>query len=317
MKRTLAIGGAAVVVVFAWLLGTRSADECIARPSKTVLVGTSTSQFSLPSPPDDHTIDAREYTNLGYPARARRVMEIGADRPANSGLCVVGGTVIGQQSTTLTWRQMHDDIEGSALRISGQGYVVDGLRASNVEDGFDPRGGEGFTVRNTWMTYIRDDCIENDERRAGVVEDSLFDGCYTFFSEQESGSVAGEELIFDRVLVRLDPMPGPYGTIDPSILGHGKFFKSFDYGGRHAPIIRDSIFVAEKFWNGADDWPPGTVASNVTIVWLGEGEFPMTVLPGMTLTRDRSVWDRARAVWLARHGCSSFGNCTRLYHPEP
>jgi hypothetical protein len=35
-----------------------------------------------------------------------------------------------------------------------------------------------------WTEYIRDDCIENDERRAGIVIDSLFDGCYTFFSEQ-------------------------------------------------------------------------------------------------------------------------------------
>ncbi len=289
------------------------AQECLNRPSITMLDDTYTTSVSISSPPADHTIDARTAISLTSGGRA---LEVGSSGMAD-GACFIGWATFGQQSRTLTWRQMHDVIGGSALRVYGSNYVVDGLRAENVEDAFDPRGGEGFEVRNMWTEYVRDDCIENDERRAGIVSDSLFDGCYTFFSEQDMGSVAGESLIFDRVLVRLQPMPGPHGTTDPSILGHGSFFKKFDDGGRHQPIITDSVFFLEDdCYSGCDDWPPGTTASNVVVVWTGEGPFPMSLLPGMTLTTDRTVWDEAAAEWKQRHGCTTIDqSCTRLHTP--
>jgi hypothetical protein len=295
--------------------GPPPSPSCLDRESMTVLRGTFTQKASVSDPPDAHTVDARTAVSL---TSGERALEIG-DRRAPRDLCVVGWTTLGQQSRALTWRTMHDDIEGSALRVYASDYVVDGLRADNVEDGFDPRGGEGFELRNAFMTYVRDDCIENDERRAGKVVDSLFDGCYTFFSEQEAGDVAGESLVFEDVLVRLEPMPGPYGSEDNDVLGHGSFFKSFEDGGRHKAIIRDSVFLLDDdCYNGCNDWPPGTSATDVTIVWTGAGEFPMSVLPGMTLTTDRSVWDTAVARWKSRHGCSTVDRpCTKLNTPDP
>jgi len=319
-KAQIGVALATVLVVAAIALAAREISTtapppCLDRASPTVLRGTFTERASVPSPPDSHTIDARTAVSLTSGGRA---LEIGSSRAPQS-LCVVGWTTVGQQSRTLTWRTMHDDIEGSALRVYASNYVVDGLRADNVEDGFDPRGGDGFELRNAFMTYIRDDCVENDERRAGKVVDSLFDGCYTFFSEQESGDVTGESLIFENVLARLVPMPGPYGTEDPDVLGHGSFFKNFEDGGRHEPIIRDSVFfLGDDCYNECNDWPPGTTADDVVIVWTGTGEFPMSVLPGMTLTTDRSVWDTAVAEWKSRHGCSTVDQpCTKLNDPDP
>ena len=302
-------------IAFAFHELSTAAPSCLDRESPTVLRGTFTQGESIPSPPDSHTIDARTAVSL---TSGERALEIGESREP-TGLCVVGWTTVGQQPRTLTWEEMHDDIEGSALRVYASDYVVDGLRADNVEDGFDPRGGEGFELRNAWMTYVRDDCVENDERRAGRVVDSLFDGCYTFFSEQEAGDVTGESLVFDNVLARLEPMPGPYGTEDPDVLGHGSFFKNFEDGGRHEPVIRDSVFfLSDDCYNDCSDWPPGTTASDVILVWTGTGEFPMSVLPGMTLTTDRSVWDRAVARWTSRHGCTTVDQpCTKLTNPDP
>jgi hypothetical protein len=40
-------------------------------------------------------------------------------------------------------------------------------------------------------------------------------------------------------------------------------------------------------------------------------------MPGLTITTDQSVWETAKADWLARHGCTSFGSCTRLTDPTP
>ncbi len=291
--------------------------SCIDQPGieKTVLDKTYTERIRLSEPSSPAIIDARSGLSL---TSGERALEIGSKKPVNN-MCIVGWTVIGQQSRTLTWRQMHDDLGGSALRVYGSNYVVDGLRAENVQDGFDPREGDGFELRNVWMQYIRDDCIENDEFGELTVRDSLFDGCYTFLSEQESGSVDGESLILENILVRLQPMPAPHGEDDPSILGHGSFFKKFDKGGRHQPIIRNSIFFLEKeCHSGCKDWPPGTQATNVTLVWTGTGNFPMSILPGMTLTKDRSVWDNAVQRWKARHGCTTMDKpCTKLHNPDP
>lgn len=293
-----------------------TADECLSRSSITVKTGTDTQRWRQASFPDHHAIDARTYTNLSYPFSSAYPVSLGdAGKPID--LCILGGKTIGQQSEGLTWNDVHDTWHGGGFRVYGADYVVNGWRIRNTADGFQPRDGENWVLQNNYYEYIRDDCIENDDRLGGIVYDSLFDGCYTGLSEQDAGEVAGESLIFDGVLMRLQAMPGPYGSNDPNILGHGSFFKKFDDGGRHQPIIRNSIFVAESFYRDPKDWPQGTTMENVTVVWLGEGEFPMSVLPGMTLTTNRAVWDTARAEWLARHGCTNFGTCSNaLYNPN-
>jgi hypothetical protein len=83
-------------------------------------------------------------------------------------------------------------------------------------------------------------------------------------------------------------------------------------------VIEDSIFLVEEVPNGGTtDFPPGATAKNVTIVWLGPGEFPGRIPTGVTVTRDRAIWDRARERWLERHGCSSFTTCARITAPVP
>jgi hypothetical protein len=129
-------------------MSSTTTPSCLDRESPTVLRGTFTEKESIPDPPDDHTVDARTGVSL---TSGERALEIG-ERRAPRDLCVMGWTTVGQQSRTLTWRSMHDDIEGSALRVYASDYVVDGLRADNVEDGFDPRGGDGFELRNAFMT---------------------------------------------------------------------------------------------------------------------------------------------------------------------
>lgn len=65
--------------------------------------------------------------------------------------------------------------------VDGHPYVVDGLRVDRAEDGFAPLG-DGFALRNAYLSNIRDDCVENDFFSGGRIEDSLLDGCYTGIS---------------------------------------------------------------------------------------------------------------------------------------
>jgi hypothetical protein len=44
-----------------------------------------------------------------------------------------------------------------------------------------------------------------------------------------------------------------------------------------------------------------TSCSNNVMVWLGQGSYPTALPSCFTVTRDRSVWDRAVAEWKARH----------------
>lgn len=309
--------------------GPLSTAACLERESTTVVTGEQGAPFELPRPSADLTIDAREATFTAYPDEALYPVNIGNKSPGPR-LCLVGGLVVGEQSRDLSWQEVKTRYDGAGVRVGGNDwYVVDGLRVDNVEDGIDPRGtkdrypkdGDGFVLRNLYFTYIRDDCVENDDIAAGVIEDSLFDGCYTGISERPGKgneqlshpAPEGEELVVRNVLMRLQELPGTRGGA-PDEAGHGKLFKWSDVGNRLR--LEHSVFVVEGVPSeGETDFPPGTVAEDVTVVWLGEGEFPGEVPDGVRITTDESVWDEARAQWLERHGCSSFTSCDRLTSP--
>jgi hypothetical protein len=290
-----------------------SAAACLARPRVIRPVVRGDEQYLVEVPVADATYDLRQLTSTAYPARTRYPLVFGKVRHgaavhAVAGrLCIVGGTVTGQQPRNLTWQQVKDRHDGDGLRVLSQDwYVVDGLRVDNVEDGIAPFG-DGFVGRNLYFTYIRDDCIENDAVAAGVVSDSLFDGCSMGLSARPSSGFSprppppGETFTLDRVLLRLQPMPREEPTADG--LGNGQLFKWSRWSNRL--VVRDSIFLVERVsMNGAGamGFPDRTVARNVTLVWTGPGKYPAPVPRGVKVVKDRRVWEAARRAWLARHG---------------
>jgi hypothetical protein len=296
------------------------AAECLARSSIDLLPPSPTTAFVRNSFPDDHTFDARSQVNLLYP-NPKRPVDVGASSGGRRA-CFIGGTFIGQQSRSLTWQQIKD-IGGGAARLRNQGEaLVDGFQADNVHDGFqfrsssptDPSSGDGWTFRNSFMTYIRDDCIENDDLSSGTVSDVLWDGCFVGFSATRDGTQpdqSSERIVFDHALIRLQEQPAD--TSDG--LDHGHLLKWSSYAPR--PVIRNSVFLIED--NSAGEWPPGTVLENVTLVWAPDsGSAPsLDPMPGLTITTDMSVWENAKADWLAQHGCTSLGNCSHLTDPTP
>jgi hypothetical protein len=307
--------------------------ELCQRNTKITIAGAKPQQVVYPSPGPLTTFDAQLATFTAYPFASLYPFSVGKET-APTGLCVIGGLVRGSQSRSLTWDQMKDLYDGDGLRVSGNHhYVVDGIRIDNVEDGIAPRGtedrfpkdGDGFVIRNAYTTYIRDDCVENDDIGGGLIIDSLFDGCYTGVSERPGDgnpqnnwpAPPGETLRLHEVLLRLQAMPGPRDTNDPAVKGHGQLFKWSDVANQL--VVTDSIFLVEKVPNSDSSFPfpPRTITNNVTIVWLGGplSSFTWDVPFGTTVTTNKSVWDTARAKWLNRHGCTSFDLCTKLHQP--
>ncbi len=260
----------------------------------------------------DTTIDARTATFLGSTTNSYPVT-LGGD----TGVCVLGGAVLGTYDRSWTWDQMHTQ-NNAAVTFSNALLTVDGTRIDDVTDGIRPRAGGTFVVRNVWMTYVRDDCIENDHLQDGLVEDSLFDGCYSAFSARPSAAIIasgydGSSKLWTirDSLVRLEPMPGPDGPTADG-LGTGAFFKWHNWDNPTTSLspklaLHGNVFLAERTGVPGDSRmgiPPGQLAScsNNVMVWLGPGDFPAP-LPAdcFTVTKDPAVWDAAVAAWHARH----------------
>jgi hypothetical protein len=246
--------------------------------------------------------------------------------------CIVGVTVQGQQSRKLTWHQVKVSDQYHLMDGDGIGWenstgkvIIEGAWIDNMEDGigppFDlvPDPTSTWSLRHVYMKYIRDDAIEDDGCLSGEVIDSFFDGIWTFVSNKPSkaarADVQGQATLTIRdSLIRHICMPDPRDKNNgcTSKTGTGELFKA----GADCKMkvdMKDTVILKEGARKG-DDFLPGTY-SNVTLVWLGGGSWPGAKLPpGVTLTTNPAVWNKARADWIKRHGCDSdAANCTFLH----
>lgn len=76
--------------------------------------------------------------------------------------------------------------------------------------------------------------------------------------------------------------------------------------------VRNTVYRVDREHDGTMAFPSGNY-ENVTLVWLGGGNFPVPLPAGVTETHDIEVWHAARNAWLARHGCETSDACTNLY----
>jgi hypothetical protein len=290
-------------------------EERAAR-AKVHRVTGSVQTFRVNAVPDGQTYDLRGASVVGYPAVNRYPLMMGKYGPGQ-GTCVVGGRVAGRQSRHLDWHQMKGRVDGDGLNIKARGGVVTGTRIDNVEDGIATTGMDpgGISISDVYMTYIRDDCIENDWVVNVTVRDSLLDGCYTATSQRPDPEMhprlapSDERFTLDEVLMRLQPMPYKRARSRcpanvAGNLGNGGFFKWSPWANRL--VVRDSVLLAERAsvnCRRVMNFPTNAAYHNVTLIWLGPGEYPGDLpASGVTVTRDRRLWDRARADWLTRHG---------------
>jgi hypothetical protein len=209
--------------------------------------------------------------------------------------------------------------------------------ASDYEDAYDPNGASPLAtlyLDHVQAHYIRDDCIENEGSGSTqvplnvVVRDSLFDGCFTGFAERppkvsdgDPNGKGSQSFVVEHSLLYVQPQPlGPHycsatlvslgrclTTSQPKVwLGaHGIWKWSSAAAG--TVVVRNSIFrldVPSYSACTSQVWPTGTY-QDVVLVWTGAGPYASAggcanaLPPGVRLTTDVGVWDRAKAAWLA------------------
>ena len=207
---------------------------------------------------------------------------------------------------------MYHDTAG--IGIGGPNVVVDHPRIFNVGDGIRIRdNADNFRVEDAYLSYIRDDCIENDRLFNGTITDSFLDGCYVAFSTRKSSGDPQDgrlnTVTISNSLVRLQAMPTVYSG---SAAGHGGFFKWDDPGGTSPKLNITNTHLPRR----PEHQSPGSQpARRVRRHVLGEHDgvarrrcVPGNLPPCFTLTTDRSVWDAA-----ARRGTPRI----RVWSPVP
>lgn len=218
-----------------------------------------------------------------------------------------GGLIQRTNPDDLTWRQSYATNSACFMWMGGD-MTVEGVRIHNSHDAIrswardTPLG--GFNVRGCWISYCRDDAIEMDNLWSGdgLIHDCLVDGCYVFFSARTPSSKPPKPVVVSDSLIRMQAQPGPTSPNQPSgVTGYGRTWK---WSNRAPDVdVLDCIFL----YDNADqiegfDWPSNVRArDNVIIIWAGPGDWPGTVPPGVTISKDLSIWDEARTKWLEDH----------------
>ena len=206
----------------------------------------------------------------------------------------------------------------TAVEVYAENTTIEGIRIHNYGDGIDFKYGPSanFIIKGVHLSYIRDDCVENDLLYSGLIDDSFFDGCYSAFSArthsgQDPPAEDGSNNLWtiQNSLIRLQPMWGVYKNRG-LIPGHDGWFKWDSSGISPRLALHNNIFRVDQDANNVGlGVPTGKLesCSNNTVVWLGSGPYPDPLpttfnnQPCFTITTDPSVWDNAVVAWLTKH----------------
>lgn len=229
-------------------------------------------------------------------------------------LTVRGGSFIGVQHRDLSWRVMKLLYDGAGVLVKTRGVATfENNRFENVMDAIRPGHRAGrFLIKGAYARYIRDDFVENDFLQAGEITDTLVDGTFMFLScrparpdepEKEWPKSTNVVRITDSAVrimaMPYDPRKGKIVSTDG--LAPGTVFKWSDRAGTveaaNCVFYLEAVDVSGRKGMA---FPRGRYR-NVTVVWGGEGDYPAPLPDGVAVTRDRKVWEKARADWFARH----------------
>lgn len=237
----------------------------------------------------------------------------------------------GHVSLTAVWGYVYGPggaCNAAALRMeSGHNQIIDGARITRTWDAIRTAywdSGDGdFRIRNTWVSDARDDCVENDSDASGVIQDSLFDGCFQGISMRSGASKdnSANTLVIDGVLMKMQAHNHSEQNGSRQRYASGQAFKVDGTSAR--VVITDSVFAfdtplmeghASNTYRMIGDSRFGSSygeklksCSNNKVLWMHDDD-PPAVLEQLdscftliTGAEARAEWEAARCAWINSH----------------
>ncbi|MEO8241976.1 MAG: hypothetical protein ABI832_06655 [bacterium] len=221
---------------------------------------------------------------------------------------LVGGLFAGEVPQKSAWLYTYCNSTGVLVRGS-LGAVIEGLRMRRVWDAIRlTESSSGFVLRGSWVSEVRDDCIENDYLNGGLVEDMLFDGCFSGLSMRPPDgtvrSASGGAVVFSHVLMRMqsflykdDIEQGPPFKVDETV---------------PQIEIHDSIIAMDDRNTVSQlrlkiGWGRIGKCSGNLLLWTADTPFPkkfarppdcFRIVEG---SEARALWQDARSNWIDCH----------------
>lgn len=235
-----------------------------------------------------------------------------------------GGLFDGEISLTTDWEHAYCNSAAVTIRDSPD-VVVEAIRARQVWDGIRFSGGsKQFALRRSWISVARDDCVENDFLNAGLIEDVLFDGCFSGVSVRPPDNAvrvaADAALVFNGVLMRMQ-----------SFLYKTRIRQGFPIKADAAaqPIqIHDSVIAMDNSNSVSKKsrtiaWQKISECSGNLLLWMSDEPWPTSFERPPECFRliqgepARARWQRVRKNWIDCHpSMRRFGDDPVSNRPE-
>lgn len=236
---------------------------------------------------------------------------------------IVGGIINGEVPQESDWKPTYCN-SAAVIFKDAASSTVDGLRITSAWDAL--RAGPGspdLTVKNNWISNVRDDVLENDFFLPVTFEDNLVDGAFQGISVHSGGDISTNSGVTVYV----------YGNVirirEYLYKGSQRFGALFkNETSSPTSVIRNTVVAVD--YNGGStfsgywerSWSKIEDCSNNLFLWLSDQPISSSVpLPPscfrvLTGEDARAEWDRAKKNWIDCHPRVSRAPTDPVSNPE-
>ncbi|MGI9318801.1 MAG: hypothetical protein ACR2QW_15845 [bacterium] len=220
----------------------------------------------------------------------------------------VGGMFNGLIPQDTDWNPTYCNSAAVIFKDAACG-TVDGIRVTSAWDGVRATSGSPqLTIKNNWISNVRDDAIENDNFLPMVLEDNLLDGVFHAISINSGGDItnqSNETIYLFGNLIRIQEYQFKgemhFGSLfknedsSPTSEIHNSVIAVHYYGGK----------AFETYWERS--WSKIEDCSNNLFLWLSNQPIPESMpLPPACFTVMTGYpawieWTKARQNWIDCH----------------
>jgi hypothetical protein len=222
-----------------------------------------------------------------------------------------GGVVSGEVPQDSEWKPTYCNSAGFFVR-EWDGADVRNVRIDKAWDGARfAREAQRFHLSGFWLSNVRDDCVENDQLESGVIENALFDGCFSGISARSGASSdddgSGETITLSKILMRMQPYWFRKQEEADLRYTHAHFVK---LSGNSPSFIMENSVIAYAVDPFASDWNIDhfisslKLCSNNYMLWMSDAAAPkffdklpacFTILSGQAAF---DFWADAKRNWI-------------------